>query len=163
MVTAITVIAGPGRSTASRTAFPGLEGSLSTSRVVCTSTIAVFDGGARLTAHFGHERVEVALGTTSNAALVAVTTRTAVIAPRLTDLAIRTIAGHMSSLTTDTTDDAGREVLLLWAIVFPVTDFTTVLAGLVLVVSKGTVECGKLSELVALQFVLTFGNRGSLL
>jgi hypothetical protein len=38
------------------------------------------------------------------------------------------------------------------------TDFTTVLAGLVLVVSEGTIECGKLTELVALEFVLTFGD-----
>lgn len=68
----------------------------------------------------------------------------------------------MTSLTTDTADDAGREVLLLWAVVFAVTDFTTVLAGLVLVVSKRTVEGGKLTKLVALEFVLSLRNGGSL-
>lgn len=68
----------------------------------------------------------------------------------------------MSGLTTDTTNDAGCEVLLLRAVVLSVTNLTTILAGLVLVVSKGTVEGGELTELVALQFVLTFGNGGSL-
>jgi hypothetical protein len=41
------------------------------------------------------------------------------------------------------------------------TNLTTVLAGLVLVVAKGTVEGGKLTELVALEFVLAFRDRSS--
>jgi hypothetical protein len=65
-------------------------------------------------------------------------------------------------LTTDTADDAGREVLLLWTIVLAMTNLTTVLAGLVLVVTKGTVEGGKLTKLVALEFVLAFRDRSSL-
>jgi hypothetical protein len=42
------------------------------------------------------------------------------------------------------------------------TNLTTVLAGLVLVVTKGTVEGGKLTKLVALEFVLAFRDRSSL-
>jgi hypothetical protein len=42
------------------------------------------------------------------------------------------------------------------------TDFTTVLAGLVLVVTEGTVKGGKLTQLVALELVLAFGDGGSL-
>ena len=34
---------------------------------------------------------------------------------------------------------------------------------LVLIVSESTIEGGKLSELVALEFILTFGNGGSCL
>jgi hypothetical protein len=68
----------------------------------------------------------------------------------------------MASLTTDTANDAGREILLLRAVVLAMTNLTTVLAGLVLVVTKGTVEGGKLTELVALEFVLAFRDRSSL-
>lgn len=68
----------------------------------------------------------------------------------------------MSSLTTDTTDNTGSEILLLWAVVLAVTDFTAVLAGLVLVVTEGTVEGSKLTKLVALEFVLAFRNRSGL-
>lgn len=68
----------------------------------------------------------------------------------------------MSSLATDTADNASGKVLLLRAIVFAMTDFTTVLACLVLVVAESSVECGELTELVALEFVLTFWNRCSL-
>jgi hypothetical protein len=68
----------------------------------------------------------------------------------------------MSSLTADTTDDAGGEVLLLRAVILSVTDLAAVLASLVLVVTKCTVEGGELTELVALEFVLAFRNGGSL-
>jgi hypothetical protein len=91
-----------------------------------------------------------------------VTTGSAVVAPRLANLAIRTITSHMSSLTADTTDDAGGEVLLLRAVVLSVTDLAAVLASLVLVVTKGTVKGGELTELVALKFILAFGDGSSL-
>lgn len=42
------------------------------------------------------------------------------------------------------------------------TNFTTVLAGLVLIVTEGTVEGSELTELVALELVLAFGNRSGL-
>jgi hypothetical protein len=88
--------------------------------------------------------------------------KTVVIAPGLTNFTVGTIAGHVTSLTTNTADDAGRKVLLLWAIVLAMADLTTVLTGLVLVVTEGTVEGSKLTKLVALEFVLAFGNGGSL-
>ncbi len=68
----------------------------------------------------------------------------------------------MSSLTTDTTDDARGEVLLLRTIIFAVTNLSAVLAGLVLVVTQGTVEGCELTKLVALEFVLAFGDGSSL-
>jgi hypothetical protein len=43
-----------------------------------------------------------------------------------------------------------------------VADLTTVLARLVLVVSKGTVEGSQLTELIPLQLVLAFGDRRGL-
>lgn len=68
----------------------------------------------------------------------------------------------MSSVTADTADDVGCEVLRLWTIVLSVPDLTAVLTGLVFVVTKGTVECSELSQLVSLEFVLSFGDGGSL-
>ena len=68
----------------------------------------------------------------------------------------------MTSVTADTTNDVGSVVLGVGAVVLAVTDFTTVLASLVLVVAEGTVERGELTQLVALELVLTFGDRGSL-
>jgi hypothetical protein len=66
----------------------------------------------------------------------------------------------MSSLTTNTANDARSEVLLLGTVVLAMTDLATVLAGLVLVVTEGTVKGSKLTELVSLEFVLAFGDRG---
>jgi hypothetical protein len=65
----------------------------------------------------------------------------------------------VTGLATYTADDASGVVLLLRAIVLPVADFTTVLAGLVLVITEGAVEGGKLAKLVPLQLVLTFRDR----
>lgn len=68
----------------------------------------------------------------------------------------------MACVATDATDDAGSVVLSLRAVVLSVTNLTTVLTSLVLVVSKGTVEGGKFSKLVTLEFVLALGDRSSL-
>jgi hypothetical protein len=68
----------------------------------------------------------------------------------------------MACISTDATDDIGCEVALFWAIVLSVTNLAAVLACLILIVSKSTVECCKLAKLVALELVLAFGNRGSL-
>jgi hypothetical protein len=89
-------------------------------------------------------------------------TGNAVVAPVPTLLSIRTIARHVASVAADTADDAGSEVLALGAVVLAMSDLTTVLAGLVFVVSERSVECSEFSELVALEFVLAFGNRCSL-
>jgi hypothetical protein len=154
------VVARPGCCTAGWAALPRLEGTLSTSRVV-RATVGVLDSTARLTTtttHLGHESIELVLGSVANATLGTVASDAVVVAPRLADLAVGTIASHMSSLTTDTADDTSSEVLLLGTVVLAMTDLTTVLAGLVLVVSKGTVKSGKLTELVALEFVLAFRN-----
>jgi hypothetical protein len=117
---------------------------------------------SRSTTHLGHEGVKFALGSAADTSWRIAIGSAIIVAPGLADLAIGTVASHVTSLTTDTADDARREVLLLRAVVLAMADFSAVLAGLVLVVTKGTVERGELTELVALEFVLTFGNGGGL-
>lgn len=68
----------------------------------------------------------------------------------------------MSSIATDPTNDVGSVIALLWAVVFAMTNFSTVLASLILIITEGTVECSKFTELVALKFVLSFWNGRSL-
>ena len=68
----------------------------------------------------------------------------------------------MPCVAADTTDDVGGEVTGLRAVVLAMANLAAVLAGLVLVVTEGTVERGKLTELVALELVLTFRYGGSL-
>ncbi len=68
----------------------------------------------------------------------------------------------MASVSTDAADDVGSEVALLRAIVLSMSDLSTVLACLVLVITESTVESSKLTELVALELVLSFWNRRSL-
>ena len=75
---------------------------------------------------------------------------------------VRAVARHVSGVATHAADDVGCEVASLRAIVFTVADFATILAGLILVVTKGTIQGGKLAKLVALKFVLAFGDGGSL-
>lgn len=64
----------------------------------------------------------------------------------------------MTCISTDATDDVGGEVALFWTIILSVTDLTAVLASLIFVVSESTVECCKLTKLVALELVLAFRN-----
>lgn len=68
----------------------------------------------------------------------------------------------MAGIAANTTDDVGREVLLLWAVVLAMADLATVLASLVLVVTQCAVQSRKLTKLIALELVLAFGDRGSL-
>lgn len=72
------------------------------------------------------------------------TTR-AIVAPVRTSLSVRTISGHMTSVATDTANDVGGEVALLRAVVLAMSNLTTVLASLVLIITKGTVESGELT------------------
>ena len=73
-----------------------------------------------------------------------------------------TVTSHMTGATANTTDDVRCEVTLLRTVVLPVTDTTTVLADLVFVVSKSTVEGGKFTELVPFVIVLSLRGRGRL-
>jgi hypothetical protein len=68
----------------------------------------------------------------------------------------------MTSVATDTANNVGSEVLSVRAVVLAVTNFAAVLASLVLVVTKGTVERGEFTQLVSLELVLAFGDGGSL-
>ena len=162
---AAAVAAGPWCSAAGWATLPGLESALAAAIAVSASTtIVVFDRSTRLsatTAHLREESIELVLGSAADAALRTVA-KAVVVTPRLSNLAVGTITSHVTSLTADTANDACSEVLLLGAVVLAVTDFTTVLAGLVLIVAEGTVERGKLTELVALEFVLALRNGSSL-
>jgi hypothetical protein len=60
----------------------------------------------------------------------------------------------VSSAATHTANDVSSEVTLLRAVVFAMADATTVLADLVFVVTKRTVECCQLAELVPLVVIL---------
>jgi hypothetical protein len=66
-----------------------------------------------------------------------------IVSPVCTTLSVRTISGHVTSITTDTTNDVGGKVALLGTVVLSMTNLTTVLASLILIISKGTVESGE--------------------
>jgi hypothetical protein len=69
----------------------------------------------------------------------------------------------MASIATDATDDVGGEVALLGTVVLAMSDLAAVLTSLIFIITEGTVESSQLAQLVSLEFVLAFGNRGSLL
>jgi hypothetical protein len=164
--TVVAIVARPGCRTSSRTTLPGLESALASTVAVSTSSAVavVLDrrtGLSRGTSHLGHESVELVLRSSDTSWLTAIG-EAVVVAPGLSNFAVGTIASHVTSLTTDAADDAGRKVLFLRAVVLAMTDLTAVLAGLVLVVAKGTVEGSKLTKLVALKFVLALRDGSSL-
>jgi hypothetical protein len=64
----------------------------------------------------------------------------------------------MSSAATNTTDDVSSKVSLFGAIVFAVANATTVLTDLVFIVTKSTIQGSKLTKLIPLVIVLTFGR-----
>ena len=69
----------------------------------------------------------------------------------------------MPSIPTNATDDICSEVACLGAIILTVTNLATVLASLVLIVTQRAVQGGEFAELVALELVLAFRDRGGLL
>jgi hypothetical protein len=69
----------------------------------------------------------------------------------------------VASITANAADNVGRVVLLLRAIILAMANLTTVLARLVLVITKGTVQGSELAKLVTLELVLAFWNGCSLL
>jgi membrane-bound ClpP family serine protease len=85
-----------------------------------------------------------------------------VVPPAGTPLSIRTITRHVAGVAADTTDDVGREVLLLRTVVLSVSDLAAILACLVLIIAQGAVQGSELAQLVALELVLALGNRRSL-
>jgi len=68
----------------------------------------------------------------------------------------------VASTSTDTTDDISSEVALFWAVIFTVTKATAILADLILIITKGTVQSGELAKLIALVIVLSFRGGGRL-
>lgn len=67
------------------------------------------------------------------------TTGTIEITPVSTLLPIGAITSHVARVSTDAADDVRCGIRLLWTIVFSMPDLATVLAGLVFVVTQGTV------------------------
>lgn len=68
----------------------------------------------------------------------------------------------MAGIAAHSTDDIGGKILLLGTVVLAVTDLAAVLTCLVLIVTQGTVQCGKLSKLISLELILTLRDRGGL-
>jgi len=62
----------------------------------------------------------------------------------------------MSSAATNTTDDVSSKVSLFGAIVFAVTNATTILTDLIFIVTKSTIQGSELTKLVPLVIVLAF-------
>jgi hypothetical protein len=62
----------------------------------------------------------------------------------------------MSSTAANTTNDVSSKVLLFRAIVFAMTNSTAILANLILVITKSTVQGCKFPKLVAFMIVLAF-------
>jgi len=62
----------------------------------------------------------------------------------------------MACVATDATDDIGGKVPLFRAIILAMSNLSAVLAGLVFIVTKGTVERCKLTKLIPLELVLAF-------
>lgn len=86
----------------------------------------------------------------------------AIIAPACTSLSVGTVASHVAGIATHAANDTSGEVLLLRAVVLAVADLAAILAGLVLIVTEGSVQSSQLTKLVTLQFVLALGNGSSL-
>lgn len=86
-------------------------------------------------------------------------THRTIVTPASTSLSVRTVTSHVACITAGAANDTRGVVLLLGTIVLAVANLTTILASLVFVVAKGTVQSSKLTQLVALQFILTFGDR----
>jgi hypothetical protein len=68
----------------------------------------------------------------------------------------------MAGIAAVAANDVGSEVALLGTVILAVTDTTAVLAYLVFVVAKRTVQRSKFAKLVALVIVLTFRGGSSL-
>ena len=68
----------------------------------------------------------------------------------------------MASIATDATDDVGSEVLGFRAVELAMSNLTAILASLVLIITEGTVKSSEFTKLIALQLILTFGDRCSL-
>lgn len=68
----------------------------------------------------------------------------------------------MARVTADTADDIGGEVAGLRTVVLAVTNLATILASLIFIVAKSTVQCSELTKLIAFELVLAFRNRRSL-
>lgn len=72
------------------------------------------------------------------------------------------VTRHVAGATAHTTDDISSEVALFRAIIFTMTKATAILTDLIFVITKGTIQSGKLAELVALVIVLSFWGGGRL-
>lgn len=68
----------------------------------------------------------------------------------------------MPRASADTACEVDSKILLFSALVLAMADGTAVGARLVLVVAKGAVQSGEFAKLLALEFILPFGDGGGL-
>lgn len=68
----------------------------------------------------------------------------------------------MTRITTNATNNVSGKVALFWTFISTMTNLTTILTSLILVITKSTVEGSQVTKLITLVLVLTFGNGGSL-
>ncbi|KAF2484203.1 hypothetical protein BDY17DRAFT_123818 [Neohortaea acidophila] len=163
-VSSLLTIGLPGRGSTGGSALPGSDVAATGSVAICAFALSsTFPANlprrilAFSPAELVHELLIVVIHGVADAAA-----GWASIAPVLAPLAVGTVTRHMSGVSADSADDVGGEVTCFRAVVFAVADIAAILAGLVLVVTKGTVEGGKFAELVAFEFVLAFGDGGGL-
>ena len=96
-----------------------------------------------------HESVQVVLHGTAWRRQVAVVS---------TARAIRTIACKVTSVAANSTNDVSGKILGLRAIVFPVTDLSAILAGLIFIIAESSVQRSELTQLVSFERVVALGN-----
>ena len=72
------------------------------------------------------------------------------------------VTSHMTSTSADATNDVCREVTLFWTIILAMTNTSTILANLILVITEGSVKSSELTQLVSLVIVLALGCGSSL-
>lgn len=73
-----------------------------------------------------------------------------------------TVTSHVTHVTAVSADDVGGKVSLFRTVPFTMSELAAVLAGLVLVIAKSTVEHGEFSKLLSLVIVLLVRSRSGL-
>ncbi|KAF2758022.1 hypothetical protein EJ05DRAFT_374576 [Pseudovirgaria hyperparasitica] len=139
---------GPWRRSTSRTSLPRLK-IATTLLLVVVTTRASFDtiltsgaADSATTRQFLHERLifaidSIATTDASRRSSVQATSRsTSIVVPPIgSTLTVRAITSHMSGIATYATNDIRSKVPLLWAIIFPVPDLTTILTSLIFIIT----------------------------
>ena len=73
-----------------------------------------------------------------------------------------TVTSHVACASADTANNVRCEVTLFGAVVLAMANITTVLANLILVIAKRSVQRSEFPKLITFVIILTFGGRSSL-